>query len=239
MAWSRLIRFVDDNGKETFGEPCIDKYDQLNELLEKGELYAVEYAGQDPTTATQQGAKVHVKELKDILKPSEVPIVKCIGLNYIKHRGRKEASPFPSVFIKPSACVAGFKEDIPIPKIAQDGTVDYEGELAVVIGKTGKDITKENALDHVLGYLASNDVSARAWQRDPAKAGGVPQWCFSKGFDNDLLLQTFVNGEERQNSTTGDLLFGVKEIVSFVSQGTTLQAGTIILTGTPLVSPWA
>lgn len=85
MAWSRLIRFVDDNGKETFGEPCIDKYDQLNELLEKGELYAVEYSGQDPTTATQQGAKVHVKELKDILKPTDVPIVKCIGLNYIKH----------------------------------------------------------------------------------------------------------------------------------------------------------
>jgi 2-keto-4-pentenoate hydratase/2-oxohepta-3-ene-1,7-dioic acid hydratase in catechol pathway len=103
----------------------------------------------------------------------------------------------------------------------------------------------------VAGYCVSNDVSARGWQRDPAKAGNVPQWCFSKGFDkfaplgpmlvspkivgaaNDLLLQTFVNGEERQNTSTGDLLFGVKAIVSFCSQGTTLEAGTIILTGTP------
>jgi 2-keto-4-pentenoate hydratase/2-oxohepta-3-ene-1,7-dioic acid hydratase in catechol pathway len=94
-------------------------------------------------------------------------------------------------------------------------------------------------------------VSCRGWQRDPKKAGGVPQWCFSKGFDkfaplspilvsptvvgnaSDLRLQTLVNGEERQNTSTGDLLFGVEEIVSFCSQGTTLQAGTIILTGTP------
>lgn len=122
---------------------------------------------------------------------------------------------------------------------------------ALVIGKTGKDISKDKALEHVAGYCASNDVSARAWQRDPKKAGGVPQWCFSKGFDkfaplgpmlvspsvvgaaDDLILQTFVNGEERQNSNTNDLLFGVKEIVSFCSQGTTLQAGTVIMTGTP------
>lgn len=129
--------------------------------------------------------------------------------------------------------------------------MDYEGELAIVIGKTGKNISKDDALSHIAGYLAANDVSARAWQRDPKKAGGVPQWCFSKGFDkfaplspmlvspavvgdaSDLHLQTWVNGEERQNTSTGDLLFGVKDIVSFVSQGTTLQAGTIILTGTP------
>lgn len=120
-----------------------------------------------------------------------------------------------------------------------------------MIGKTGKNISKESALSHVAGYVASNDVSARAWQRDPKKAGGVPQWCFSKGFDkfaplgpllvspaivgnaSDLTLKTHVNGEERQNTSTGDLLFGVEEIVSFVSQGTTLEAGTVILTGTP------
>lgn len=120
-----------------------------------------------------------------------------------------------------------------------------------MIGKTGKDISKEKALDHVAGYLAANDVSARGWQRDPKKAGGVPQWCFSKGFDkfaplspmlvspavvgnaSDLELRTLVNGEERQRSSTGDLLFGVEDIVSFISQGTTLEAGTVILTGTP------
>lgn len=120
-----------------------------------------------------------------------------------------------------------------------------------MIGKTGKNIPKENALDYVAGYVVSNDVSARTWQRDPAYAGGVPQWCFSKGFDkfaplgpmivspsvlgeaNNLRLQTFVNGEARQDSNTEDLLFPVKEIISFLSQGTTLEQGTVILTGTP------
>lgn len=94
-------------------------------------------------------------------------------------------------------------------------------------------------------------MSCRGWQRDPKKAGGVPQWCFSKGFDrfaplgpmivsptvvgnaSDLHLRTLVNGEERQNTMTSDLLFGVEDIVSFVSQGTTIEAGTVILTGTP------
>jgi 2-keto-4-pentenoate hydratase/2-oxohepta-3-ene-1,7-dioic acid hydratase in catechol pathway len=123
--------------------------------------------------------------------------------------------------------------------------------LSVVIGKTGKNISEEDALDHVAGYCASNDVSARKWQRDPAYAGGVPQWCFSKGFDKyaplgpmlvspkvvgaaeNLDLQTFVNGELRQSSNTSDLLFGVKKIISFISQGTTLERGTVIMTGTP------
>lgn len=120
-----------------------------------------------------------------------------------------------------------------------------------MIGKTGKNIPRENALDYVSGYATSNDVSARTWQRDPAYAGVVPQWCFSKGFDkyaplgpmlvsptvvgaaDNLQLQTFVNGEERQNSNTNDLLFGVRDIISFLSQGTTLEKGTVIMTGTP------
>ncbi|OIW31445.1 fumarylacetoacetate hydrolase [Coniochaeta ligniaria NRRL 30616] len=253
MSWTRLIRFVDDNGKETFGEPCIETDAQLPELLSKGKLYAVEFAGDGPISALTKGSKLHVRTLLDILKPSDVPIIRCIGLNYIKHikEGGRTPPPYPSVFIKPATSVAGHVEDIPIPKIAQDGTLDYEGELALVIGKPGKDIPKSEALKYVAGYCVANDVSARGWQRDPKKAGGVPQWCFSKGFDKfaplgpmlvspqlvgnagDLTLQTFVNGEERQNTSTGDLLFGVEDIVSFCSQGTTLEAGTVILTGTP------
>ncbi len=146
--------------------------------------------------------------------------------------------------------MAGFNEDVAIPKLAQE-TLDYEGELSIVIGKTGKDIPKDQALDYVAGFVASNDVSCRKWQRDPAYAGGVPQWCFSKGFDKfaplgpvlvspkvvgnagNLKLQTFVNGDLRQDSNTNDLLFNVETIISFVSQGTTLEAGTVIMTGTP------
>lgn len=120
-----------------------------------------------------------------------------------------------------------------------------------MIGKTGKDIPTAEALSYVLGYATANDLSARTWQRDPAYAGSVPQWCFSKGFDkfaplgpllisprvvNDgsgLRLTTLVNGEVRQDSNTNDLLFNVPAIVSFLSQGTTIEEGTVILTGTP------
>lgn len=137
-----------------------------------------------------------------------------------------------------------------------------------MIGKDAKDVTEENALEYIAGYTTANDISVRKWQRDPAFAGVVPQWCFSKGFDafcplgpmlvspkvsfrkilyerkssnaqqllgaaDNLPLKTIVNGEVRQDSNTSDLLFGVRKIVSFCSQGTTLQSGSVILTGTP------
>lgn len=147
--------------------------------------------------------------------------------------------------------MAAYNEDIPIPKLAQDNQLDYEGELSIVIGKTGKDIPRSQALDYVAGFVASNDISARKWQRDPAFAGGVPQWCFSKGFDKfaplgpmlvspqvvgnagNLRLQTLVNGEVRQDTNTNDLLFKTESLIAFISQGTTLEAGTVIMTGTP------
>jgi 2-keto-4-pentenoate hydratase/2-oxohepta-3-ene-1,7-dioic acid hydratase in catechol pathway len=134
--------------------------------------------------------------------------------------------------------------------IAEDTVCQFYSK-AIIIGKTGKNILSRDALDYVAGYASSNDVSARTWQRDPAYAGVVPQWCFSKGFDkfaplgpmmlsptvvgaaNNLRLQTFVNGHLRQESNTDDLLFGVRAIISFLSQGTTLEKGTVILTGTP------
>lgn len=154
-------------------------------------------------------------------------------------------------FVKPRTSIASWDEDVPIPKICQDDQVDWEGELSIVIGKTGKDIPKEEALEYVAGYVVSNDVSARKWQRDPAYAGGVPQWCFSKGFDkwaplgsvlvspsivgkaDSLRIQTLVDGQTMQDSNTSDLRFNVSEVIAFVSQGTTLEQGTVIMTGTP------
>ena len=141
-------------------------------------------------------------------------------------------------------------ENISIPAIAQ-AQADYEGELAVLIGKPAKNVRAENALDYVSAYAASNDVSSRDWQREPDKAGPIPQWTFSKSFDSyaplgpclvstailgsadKLSLQTMGNGEIRQSGNTSDLCFNVKQLVAFCSQGQTLQAGSIILTGTP------
>lgn len=156
----------------------------------------------------------------------------------------------PTVFTKPGPAVAGHGEDIPIPVIAQQ-QCDYEGEFVIVIGKDAKNVKEEDALDYVAAYTVGNDISARDWQRDPDKAGPVPQWSFSKSFDkyaplgpalvathilgeaNMQGLRTIVNGEVRQNANTSDLCFGVRKLVAYCSQGQTLQKGSLIMTGTP------
>lgn len=84
-SWNRLIRFVKDNGAESFGEPCIETDQQLTDQLAKNELWAIELNGPSPVGPLVRGDKAHVHALRDILKPNDVPIVRCIGLNYMKH----------------------------------------------------------------------------------------------------------------------------------------------------------
>ncbi|KAK4199011.1 putative hydrolase [Triangularia verruculosa] len=252
-SFGRLIRFRDAAGKSRFGEPKITSVAAFEEAVAQGTLEATVFEGNNPFSLKPSSEVAKVQEVLPLLTVEDVPIVKCVGLNYIKHiqEGGRKPPPYPSIFIKPRASIAGYNEDIPIPKLAQDNQLDYEGELTIVIGKTGKNIPKEDALQYVAGFVVANDASARKWQRDPAFAGGVPQWCFSKGFDKfapvgpllvspkivgnagNLRLRTLVNGEVRQDSNTNDLLFNTEEIVAFISQGTTLDAGTIIMTGTP------
>lgn len=109
---------------------------------------------------------------------SEVPIIRCLGLNYKDH-AREANMPIPDVpvlFLKPRTAINGpYPAKINVPKIAQDDTSDYEAELSFIIGKTGRDISAADALDYVLGYTCSNDVSARTQQFKNS------QWCFSKG----------------------------------------------------------
>jgi 2-keto-4-pentenoate hydratase/2-oxohepta-3-ene-1,7-dioic acid hydratase in catechol pathway len=138
-------------------------------------------------------------------------------------------------------------DPILIPTHLKSEEVDYECELAVVIGKSGKNISKKNALEHVLGYTCGNDVSARDWQ---IQRGGS-QWCRGKTFDtfcplgpclvtadeipnpNTLAIKTVVNGEVRQESNTRDMIFDVPTLIEFLSGSTTLLPGTVIMTGTP------
>jgi 2-keto-4-pentenoate hydratase/2-oxohepta-3-ene-1,7-dioic acid hydratase in catechol pathway len=106
----------------------------------------------------------------------EVPIIRCLGLNYLDHAKEASMPNEPVLFIKPRTALCGpAPARVPIPKLAQDGTSDYEAELAVVISKTGRDIPKERAMNYVLGYTCSNDISARTQQFKNS------QWCFSKG----------------------------------------------------------
>lgn len=173
-----------------------------------------------------------------------------IGLNYAEHaREQGQALPErPVVFTKSpmAACVNG--DDIRVPKVCQDRQqVDFEGELAVIIGCVVHDVPRDEALSCVLGYCAANDVSARWWQ----KQGSGGQFYRGKSFDTfcplgprivpaalvrdpqALRLITRVNGQVMQDSSTADMIFSIETIITELSRGTTLLPGTVILMGTP------
>lgn len=172
-----------------------------------------------------------------------------IGLNYGHHADEAGmARPeYPVVFHKTLNSVQHPDGPIVLPKGVQCEKTDYECELAVVIGQECKDVPREQALDKVFGYTCANDVSARDWQLD--KGGG--QWSRGKSFDtfcplgpvlvtsdelrnpNDLDIRTVLNDEVVQDWRTDDMIFDVADLVSFLSAGTTLLPGTVILTGTP------
>jgi len=165
--------------------------------------------------------------------------------------GGRTLPPYPATFIKATTCLQDHGSPIIIPKIAQNEQADYEGELCFVISRDAKNVPESEAYSYIGGYLAGNDVSSRKLQRDPNLAGTVPQWNFSKGFDtycplgpqlvstavipdpSKLYLKTRVNGEVRQSETMDDLCFKVPYLVSYLSQGTTLKKGTVVMTGTP------
>ena len=154
---------------------------------------------------------------------------------------------YPPVFTKPADALAGPFEPIEIHPDAQP-LLDYEGELTVIIGRDAKNVSEKSALDYVLGYTVGNDVSARNFQLPEASGG---QFCYAKSFDKfapightivsadsipdpqALNLITRVNGEVKQETSTCDMIWGVRQIISHLSRGTTLRKGTVIMTGTP------
>ncbi len=177
-----------------------------------------------------------------LLAPCRPSKIIALGLNYRDH-ARELHMPLPEeplIFLKPPSSIIGPEETIVRPP--QSKRVDYEAELAVVIGKKGKNIAAEEALDYVLGYTCFNDVTARDLQQ---KDG---QWTRAKGFDtfapvgpwietdldpNNVRVEAYLNGKCRQSSSTQELVFSVPQIISFVSQIMTLMPGDVIATGTP------
>jgi 2-keto-4-pentenoate hydratase/2-oxohepta-3-ene-1,7-dioic acid hydratase in catechol pathway len=178
-----------------------------------------------------------------LLAPCEPTKIVALGLNYRDHAA-EIGHPLPEeplLFIKPSTAVIGPDEDIVYPAMSRQ--VDYEAELAVVIGRTCRHIKAEDFRDYVLGYTCINDVTARDLQR---KDG---QFTRSKGFDtfaplgpwietaipdpDNLTVEAYLNGERRQHGNTRNMVFGVAAQVSFISRIMTLQPGDVIATGTP------
>ncbi|MGH7912239.1 MAG: fumarylacetoacetate hydrolase family protein [Candidatus Dormibacteraceae bacterium] len=169
----------------------------------------------------------------------------CIGLNYRRH-AEETGSALPKVpilFAKFNNTVAASGEDVPIPKATEK--MDYEAELVVVIGRETRAVSEEDALEHVWGYTNGNDFSARDLQnvtpqwtlgKTPDKFGPLGPWLVGKEELGDLgprAITCTVNGEERQHSNLGDLIFGVPQIVSYLSRYFTLSPGDCIFTGTP------
>ena len=183
------------------------------------------------------------------LAPVEPRDILCVGLNYRRHaeEGKAEIPQHPVLFLKNSGSVQNPDDPIRLPRVLRSDQVDYECELAVVIGRECHNVSRADALSYVLGYTCANDVSARDWQRN----GGGGQWCRGKTFatfcplgpalvttdeiaePNNLGIRTILNGEVMQDWTTSDMIFDVPTLIEFLSSSTVLRQGTVILTGTP------
>lgn len=229
----KIIRYQDSAGQIHYGENLPDgSAQQLT-----GDLFE---------TLTRTGQPADVAKL---LAPLDPRMILCIGLNY-RHHAAESSIPAPErpvLFVKGTNALLHPGDSIQIPTHLPSHEVDYECELAVVIGKPCKNATKANALDYVLGYTCANDVSARDWQIK----WGCGQWCRGKFFDtfaplgpclvttdeipnpNALGIRTVLNGETVQDWNTNDMIFDVPALIEFLSGSTTLLPGTVIFTGTP------
>ena len=187
--------------------------------------------------------------IAQLLAPLVPTDILCIGLNYKEHaaEGGFIAPPVPMLFIKSSNTLNHPGSPIPVPRITEQ--VDFEAELAIVIGKDAKQIPRERAMEYVFGYTIANDVTARDWQRDKNLGGG--QFARGKSFDgfcplgpaivtkeeipepNRLKIKSELNGKVMQDGTTADMIFDVPALIESLSKTLTLRAGSVILTGTP------
>ncbi len=229
----KLIRYKDPAGQIGFG--AIHDGDRVTRV--EGDPFA---AYRDTGEVASIARRLAPIEPRDII---------CIGLNYRRHaaEGGQAIPEQPVVFMKNVGAVQDPGEPIILPRKLRSDQVDYECELAVVIGKECYNVAKADALSHVLGYTCANDVSARDWQM---KWGGG-QWCRGKTFatfcplgpwlvtadeisdPNALGIKTVLNGQTMQDWNTNDMIFDVPTLIEFLSGSTRLVPGTVILTGTP------
>jgi len=229
----KIFRHLDQAGKMGFG-----RFD------EEGRTFLIIQRPDGSFEATDQ-----VITPFQFLTHIDFRIIYAVGHNYRAHAAEtgSEIPKYPMIFMKAPTSVQNPGDPIVLPRFLRSDRVDYEGELGVVIGRPCKNVTPEEALSCVLGFVVVNDVSARDWQKE--KGGG--QFCRGKSFDtfcpvgpclvtidelpdpSGLTLRTFVNEDKMQESSTSDMIFDVPTLISFLSGSTTLLPGTLILTGTP------
>ena len=230
----RLIRFV--SGGSVF----------LGQIEPENYTHARRVDGDPLVSMSVSNDVLPVDRLLSPIVPTDIL---CIGLNYRQHAEETGATltKHPLLFIKSSNSLNHPGGEIPLPALSQK--VDWEAELAVVIGRNAKRVAAADALDYVLGYTCANDVSARDWQKDRDLGGG--QFARGKSFDgfcplgpclvtadelrepNTLRIACDVNGERVQDSSTSDMIADVPTLIESLSSTMTLRAGSVILTGTP------
>lgn len=228
----RIVRFV-SGGAEHLGRQ-----------IDEASAFRIDGSIRGPMRVTEQ--KMRIEKLLAPLVPTDIL---CIGLNYRDHAAESkiEVPPHPLLFIKAGNTLNDPLGAIPIPKLSNQ--IDYEGELAVVIGKSAKNVPAHRALEHVLGYTVANDITARDWQRDKNLGGG--QFARGKSFDgfcplgpclvtadeipdpNALRIKTTLNGQVMQDATTADMIYNVPALIASLSSTMTLRPGAVVLTGTP------
>ena len=229
----KIIRYQDKTGNIGYASLQADG----SAVKLEGKLYD----GLSPSDMKVEAAR--------LLAPVEPTSIICIGLNYRRHAEETGAKipEYPVVFFKGINTLQHPGQPIEIPRHLRSEEVDYECELAVVIGRPCKNVSRADALNYVLGYTCCNDVSARDWQ---LKRGGG-QWCRGKTFDtfsplgpalltrdeipnpNSLSIRTVLNDRVMQDWNTNDMIFDVTALIEFLSGSSTLLPGTVVLTGTP------
>ncbi|MFB3925978.1 MAG: fumarylacetoacetate hydrolase family protein [Syntrophales bacterium] len=230
----KIVRFLSHGEKISYGIYAPERPDEALEI--EGDIFG-------EFRMTERRLKI-----EKWLAPVDPPNILALGINYRQHGDETQMTypDIPVLFLKATTSITGPGSVIWLPR-AGPSLVDYEGELAVVIGRRVKNIPKEEALSCVLGYTCANDVSARDWQFHKQKN----QWARGKSFDsfcpigpyivtadeildpNNLRISTLLNGSIVQDSDTSDMIFDVPSIISNLSMSMTLLPGTVILTGTP------
>ena len=225
----KIVRYQPNGepGKAVYGWMLDDKVGEI-----QGDIFG-EYRRRE--------AKIPVAEIK-FAAPCLPGKILCVGRNYVDHARElgNEVPKVPLIFLKPPSSIIANGENIILPP--QSNQVEHEAELVVVIGKRGRNITPENAKEHIFGYTIGNDITAR----DLQKVDG--QWTRAKGFDtfcsfgpwidtefdaSDAVVTCRVNGQMRQMASTRDMVFNVTTLIAYISSVMTLEPGDIIFTGTP------
>lgn len=248
----RLVSF-EREGKAALGVREGDQirligYETLESVLAQG-INLIEYASRNATHE-----RVPATGTKFLPPLSHPPKIICVGLNFSDHtaESKYEQPDYPTLFLRVATSLVGHEQPMIRPGVTDSDGLDYEGEIAVVLGKGGRHINQADALSHVAGYSVFNDGSVREYQFK------TPQWTVGKNFDRTgafgpdlvtadelppgakgLRLETRLNGHVVQSASTDEMVFDVASLISIISEAITLEPGDVIVSGTPSGIGWA